>query len=95
MARWRRDGKELVFLEGSGKFLSVEVRARGDALEFGTPVLLFETKISEDAGQTYFGMSGDGQRFALHAPPDGAQMPPAERSRPLTVMTDWMAAIKR
>jgi len=40
--KWRRDGKELFYLSGEGKMMSVSVKA-GSNFEVGTPVALFQT----------------------------------------------------
>jgi hypothetical protein len=86
LARWRRDGKELVFVVGDGKvqFYSVPVRSRDAGLEFDAPVLTFETNMASRPGSHYFALSPDGQRFAMNLPGSGATQ------RSLTVMLDWM-----
>jgi Tol biopolymer transport system component/predicted Ser/Thr protein kinase len=90
LARWRRDGKELVFVNGSGNvsFYSAAVRARGAELDVDAPVKLFEAGVSERAGGNYFALSPDGQRIALNLAGRTA-------GRPLTVMVDWMAGLAR
>ncbi|MBS1828671.1 MAG: protein kinase [Acidobacteria bacterium] len=89
LARWRRDGKELVIAEGNGltAFHSVGVRKKGDGLEFDTPAKLFEISMVGRAGSNYFALSPDGQRIALNLTPNtvGTQ---------LMVMLDWMPAIQ-
>jgi Tol biopolymer transport system component len=96
MARWRRDGKELVFNQ-EGRFYAAEVRARNGGLEFGAPVLLFEASLSDRAGNSYFAISSDAQRFAFHqAPAEAAESAAAERvQQPFIVLLDWMAELKR
>ena len=90
LARWRRDGKELVFVNGNGNvsFYSAAVRARGTELDVDAPVKLFETGMSERAGGGYFALSPDGQRIALN-------LAGRTQGRPLTVMADWMAGLTR
>jgi Tol biopolymer transport system component len=85
LARWRRDGKELVIAEGNGftAFHSVGVRKKGDGLEFDTPVKLFEISMVGRAGSNYFALSPDGQRIALNLTPSVA-------GTQLMVMLDWM-----
>lgn len=91
LARWRRDGKELVFIQGSERvrFFSVAVRQRGTALDFDQPVQMFETPMSQRAGGNYFALSPDGQRIALNLPG------PTPPGNPLEVSLDWMAAVGR
>ena len=86
LARWRRDGKELVFVEGEGKarFYSVAVHPRNAEFDFDAPVQMFETDMSTRSGGSYFALSPDGQRIALNVPAPGAPR------RSLTVMFDWM-----
>lgn len=90
LARWRRDGKELVFVEGTGQagFYSAAVRGKAVGLEFDTPVRLFETSMVGRAGSNYFALSPDGQRIALNL------TPPNRAIAPLTVMVDWMPGVK-
>jgi Tol biopolymer transport system component len=90
LARWRRDGKELVFVTGSGNvsFYSATVRARGTEIDVAAPVKLFETGMAERAGGGYFALSPDGQRIALN-------LAGRTQGRPLTVMVDWMAGLTR
>jgi Tol biopolymer transport system component len=93
MARWRRDGKELVFASAQGQFYSAEVREGGGTLHFGSPVLLFNSAVTRRPGLTYFAMTSDGQRFALHIEPAMAE---TEQERaPLIVMLDWMTELRR
>jgi Tol biopolymer transport system component len=88
LARWRADGKELVYASGNGNvsFFSAAVKSRGEELAVEAPVKLFEIGMSERAGGNYFALSPDGQRIALNL---------TERSagRPLTVLVDWMAGL--
>lgn len=91
MARWRGDGKELVFVDGVGQavFYSVAVRKKGEGLEFDTPARLFEISMVGRSGSNYFALSPDGQRIALNL------MPPNRANAPLTVMLDWMPGLKK
>jgi len=94
MARWRQDGKEIVFTDGDGKFYSVEVRENGGAIEFGPPILLFTTRVSRLSSNRYFAMSGDGQRFVTLLPrSDSTASTPVLDT--LNVSVDWMPGLKR
>ncbi|MDX2152452.1 MAG: protein kinase [Bryobacteraceae bacterium] len=94
LARWRRDGKELVIHEGNGRFVSVEVRERNGSLEFGAPQPLFEANINTYATAQYWAMTGDAQRFALHVAPEvmkgAVQRPPS-----MSVLLDWLPGVNR
>ncbi len=70
--RWRRDGKELFFLEGADKnhLLAVAVQSgpRGD-FQAGAPQALFEFRAvgSIATGDTFlYSPSADGQRFLVN-----------------------------
>jgi len=91
LARWRSDGKELVFVDGAGtvRFFSAAVRQQGAGLEFDPPVQLFESAMTLRAGGNYFAMSPDAKRFAFNLPG------PIPQGRPLTVMLDWMPGVGR
>ena len=73
--RWRRDGKELLYLAPGGKMMSVAVTL-GPELRAQAPVALFQ-----GPGNVAFGdVTADGQRFLL-----------VERgSAPFTVLLNWM-----
>jgi eukaryotic-like serine/threonine-protein kinase len=88
LARWRGDGKELVFVSGNGSFYASAVRERGAELEVAAPVKLFDIDVSERAGGNYFALSSDGKRIALN-------LAGRTGGRPLTVMVDWMSRLAR
>jgi Tol biopolymer transport system component/predicted Ser/Thr protein kinase len=79
--RWRADGRELFYREGS-KVMSVEVKTNGGKLEAGIPKALFDAPSS----YWFFNVSADGQRFLLQVP---------DETQPFTVVLNWPAAIKR
>jgi len=85
--RWRRDGKELFWLDGDGSLMAAEVSA-GSAFPAGTPQPLFETGLMGNFER--YAVSGDGKRFLVPMPAEGP-----EGSRPLTVVQNWLAAAKR
>ena len=72
--RWRRDGKELFFLEGVGniRLITVAVQSgpRGE-FEAGAPQALFEfrnTGSGPERNRFLYSPSADGQRFLLALP---------------------------
>lgn len=81
--RWRRDGRELLYLAADQKLMAVAVKV-GDNFEAGTPMALF----SVQARNAEFDITPDGQRFLVNTI---AGTP----SRPLTVATNWMANLKQ
>lgn len=68
--RWRRDGGELFFLNGT-RLMSVPVESRG-VVRFGSPRVLFEAPLAPhdslaDFG-VQFGVASDGTRFLIATP---------------------------
>jgi Tol biopolymer transport system component len=59
--QWRRDGKELFYVEGS-RLMAVDIKVDGSRLEPGTPHLLFEAPFMT-VGRNAYVPSLDGQRF--------------------------------
>jgi eukaryotic-like serine/threonine-protein kinase len=82
---WRRDGKELFYVDSSSRIVSVEVTARGDGLELGQPQVLKQLPL--DSGNV-FHVSGDGQRFLM-------AIPPQQDSSGLNLVVNWQAELNR
>jgi len=85
-ARWRKDGKELFFLEGN-RLMAVDVNTNSGSFSVGMPRQLFEARIRP---LTRFSVSDDGQRFLFVTP---AERP--EQADPLTVVLNWASAAKQ
>ena len=66
--------------------MSVPLRINGVMLEPGTPIELFSV-----SGATAFTITRDGQRFLVNLPAGGETAIAA----PITVLTNWQAALKR
>jgi Tol biopolymer transport system component len=77
--RWRRDGKELFFLAGDRRLMSVAV-APGPTLGVSAPRALFETR-SRYTGTAY-DVSQGGDRFLVNSVAEGS-------STPITVVLNW------
>ena len=82
-ARWRNDGKELFYLSLDDKVMSVDIKATNE-LEAGAPKMLFQTPMQ----QGNYCVTGDGKRFLIGEPVE-------EDSKPLTVVQNWTAGLKR
>ena len=82
---WRRDGKELFYVDASNRIASVEVASRGDSLELGQPQVLKQLPL--DSGNV-FHVSGDGQRFLM-------AIPPQQNATGLNLVVNWQAEINR
>jgi hypothetical protein len=77
--RWRRDGRELFYVDESGAVMSVEIAA-GSGLEIRTTKKLFQPprRVLD------YDVSADGQRFLLLASD-------ADSSPPITLIQNWAA----
>ena len=83
--RWRRDGKELYFVSQRNEVMAVQVKEKGDSLEFGRAERLFAyhpaLRIFR-TGMINYDAAIDGKRFLLDVAAD-------ENTRPLTLVTNW------
>jgi hypothetical protein len=55
----------------------------------GTPVALFEFRPSSNLSTSYYFVTRDGQRFLL------STIVETESNAPLTVVTNWLAGVKK
>jgi eukaryotic-like serine/threonine-protein kinase len=86
--RWRRDGKELFYLNRAGtNLMAVEVTL-SPSFRAGIPKVLF----SVPTGPNMFDVTGDGQKFVKFATAlASSNAPPA----PITVVVNWQAGLKK
>ena len=69
-AKWRKDGRELFFVNTNRQMMAVDVDER--AGHFGVPHVLFETYAGESSGNPIiYDVSPDGQRFLMVQPSQG------------------------
>jgi Tol biopolymer transport system component len=88
--RWRRDGKELFFIDPKRNLIAVEVNLSQGSFEAGVPKTLFQTHtIGYSGPRNLYECSGDGQRFLINSLQSDAG------SIPVTVVVNWMADLKR
>ncbi|HEV2665221.1 MAG TPA: protein kinase [Blastocatellia bacterium] len=85
--QWRRDGKELFFINNNNDLLAAEVKPGSGAFEAEAPKLLFSTALTT-IGRNRFVATRDGQRFLVITWPELA---PA----PINVVVNWAAELKR
>jgi hypothetical protein len=84
--RWRRDGRELLFVDDEGWITSAPVVAAGEALRFGPVSRLFKTDIPFLAGlgtRANYDVTNDGKRFILSEARD------ATAASSIEVITNW------
>jgi Tol biopolymer transport system component len=86
---WRADGKELFYIAGDGKMMSVSVGYGPASLDLGVPKPLFQTRLELDSSQRQYDLSGDGKRFLLAQPLEESA------SAPITVIVNWPALLKK
>jgi hypothetical protein len=86
--RWRRDGKELYYVAGD-RLMAVPV-ATGASFAAGTPVALFEVGSFGRRSVRYgYDVNATGERFLVIRPQEDAS------TRPLTVVQNWTAELRR
>jgi Tol biopolymer transport system component len=87
-ARWRKDGKEIVFVTPEGNLMSAAVSIVGNSFRVEAPKLLFATKIM-DATRSYwqYDMTGDAQKFLINTRMEQAK-------EPITLYANWPAELK-
>ena len=84
--RWRRDGRELFYVEPRGKMMAVALRY-GKTLEPDAPVALFDARLSSYTNGTSarYDVTPDGKHFCL------SRFPESQSTRPLRVIVNWKA----
>ncbi|MBI5169117.1 MAG: protein kinase [Candidatus Eisenbacteria bacterium] len=84
--RWRRDGRELLFLDLDDQLLSAAVSASGASLTFGAPVVLFQHRMGGHVRNRIHSWAVDAgaQRFYMLEP-----SVPEEPRAALTLVRGW------
>ncbi|MGH9794017.1 MAG: hypothetical protein ACRD5G_04515, partial [Candidatus Acidiferrales bacterium] len=85
--RWRRDGKEIFYLDYSNNIVAVQVAASGDTFDVGAPKALFQA-LPMRRGNAY-DVTGDGQRFLVNL------ILQQQSSEPMTLVINWPAGLPR
>jgi eukaryotic-like serine/threonine-protein kinase len=98
--RWRVDGKELFYVAADARLMAVPIRVTPDgrAVDAGTPVALFRTRLATGANITLSGwqsralyaVARDG-RFLMNVNVDAG----AADVSPLTIVLNWDAGLKK
>jgi Tol biopolymer transport system component len=87
--RWRRDGRELLYLAPPGNTLmAAEVNGQSDEFQVGTVRPLFQPTLSSGVIDPY-DVSNDGQRFLVITPAD------TQESSVIAVVVHWPAGLKK
>jgi serine/threonine protein kinase len=83
---WRKDGKELFYLEGR-RLMAVDVNTDGNIFQYGTPKPLFDLRLEIVDRKSRYQVAANGQRFLVNVP--------VESTAAITVVTNWTAALKK
>jgi Tol biopolymer transport system component len=91
---WRHDGRELFYYSSEGRLVAVPIQA-DPTFTVGAAVPLFTANllggpVSSIPWRTQYAVSGDGQRFLLNEP-----LYQADVHAPVTVVTNWITALRR
>lgn len=85
--RWRRDGKEIFFVQ-QREIFAVDITTGGDGiLRPGAPKVLFTQKTAGAGDASIYAVSPDGQRFYYNSAKEGRERPVTV---PLTVTLNWL-----
>ena len=87
-AAWRRDGKELYYLEDQN-LMAVNVTTDSAIFEVGIPKVLFEAPPLGSQRRNRYVVSADGRRFLFNV------LAEESRDTSLTVVVNWRAQIQR
>ena len=91
MVRWRGDGKELYYLNGTGDLMAVEVNGSGQEFRIGPPQRLFHMELK--TGPSRYDLSSTSEQIGYDVMPDGKQFivtsPVAGSASPVTMVTNW------
>ena len=91
--RWRRDGKELFYISGDSKLMSVGITTTPRFGNAGSPKALFSAPIlAGGIGVFRYDVTRDGRKFLIDAVPTSAS---ATRPAPITVVVNWPTLIEK
>ena len=93
MVRWRRDGRELFYIDLTGRLMSVSIRltAGSGPLAASAPSVLFQTRIGgpvQTNSRQQFMATPDGQRFLMNTLAE-------EEAEPITILLNWSEELKQ
>ena len=86
--KWRKDGKELFFLDNADNIMTVDVAFADKAIRLGTPRVLFQAVGTQRSAGAY-DVNADGTKFLINS---GNLK---EGSEPFTLVQNWPAELKK
>jgi Tol biopolymer transport system component len=87
-AHWRRDGKELFFLDAASNVMAVDVDTSGSVVRLGVPHALFSAVAAQRASGP-FDVTADGKKFLINSGDV------KEGNEPMTLVQNWTAELKK
>jgi serine/threonine protein kinase len=89
---WRRDGKELFYVEAGGKLMAAEIHQSASTFQAGVPIPLFGLRVPPiglTGTRNHYAVTSDGQRFLVNRSMGDAA------SLPITVVLNWTSLLKK
>ena len=86
--RWRHDGKELYYIDPSGKMMATAIKLSVQTVDSDTPIELFHPKIVRAPGRVQYTVAPDG-RFLVEIEVEEST------SSPITIFTNWTRSLKK
>ena len=86
--KWRRDNKELYFLDSADNLMAVDVNASGNAVRLGVPHALFAVVGAQRQAEP-FDVTADGKKFLINSSNT------KEPNEPVTLVQNWPAEVKK
>jgi Tol biopolymer transport system component len=83
--RWRRDGREIYYIDVDERLTAVAVDGRGEGFEIGAAQPLFTIRRGADPFGRVYDVSPDGQRILVNTAEE-------QTSAPITVVVNWQSA---
>jgi len=87
-AHWRRDGKELFFLDAANNVMAVDIDTLGSTIRLGSPHALFSA-VGARRGSGPFDVTADGKRFLINSGDV------KESGEPMTLVVNWTSELKK
>jgi len=84
--RWRRDGKELYYIDGGGELMAAPIKSTATTFEAGVPVSLFQTRAT---GFFPCDVAPDG-RFLIDTAAEAGKA-----GSSITLVLNWMAGLNK
>jgi eukaryotic-like serine/threonine-protein kinase len=91
---WARNGRELFYLDATGRLTTVSVQTNGATFSAGKPAVLFDTRyFAQATGGRSYDVSPDGRRFLMIKEPSTVDNRAPSAS--IVVVENWMDELKQ